>query len=58
MPLLIILSVLTVWGVAGVHESCGGKTPALSQGDLDEILKQTCGKSQKEAQAIVRGYGK
>lgn len=58
MPLLIILGVLTVWGIAGIHESCGSKTPALNQRDLDEVLKQTCGKSQKEARAIVRGCRK
>ncbi len=58
MPVLILLGLLGVWGAVNLKESSGKNTHAYSKTELDNMLGQMIGKSEREARKIARMYRK
>ena len=57
MPILVILGVCSLWGAAKIIEYCGSSLlPPLSNQQLDDVLCETCGKSQQECKHILKKY--
>ncbi len=58
MPVLILLGIFGVNGAIDLFDTCSKNTHAFSRSEMDNILKQTVGKSKREARKIVRMYRK
>ena len=58
MPVLILLGILGVWGAISINTTCSTNSKAYSKEELETILKQSIGKSKREARKVLRSYRK
>lgn len=58
MPVLILLGFLVVWIVVSLYKNCGKNTRPYSHDELEQMLDQMVGKSEKECKEILNRYRK
>lgn len=56
MPVLILLGIFGVWGAVSLHESCAKQAPAYSSSEIEQIMSEMIGKSEKECRKILRQH--
>lgn len=58
MPVIILLGIFGIGGAINLFNSCSKKAPVHSKIEMENMLGQMVGKSQREARKIVRKYRK
>ena len=56
MPVIYLLCIFAVWGIAGLHSSCTPKKKAYTKEELELMQKQMIGKSKKEKRKILKQF--
>lgn len=58
MPVIILLGIFAIKGVINLFDTCSKKAPIHNKNEIDDMLRQMVGKSEREARKIVRMYRK
>lgn len=58
MPVLILLGFLVVWIIVSSHKACSKNTHPYSHDELEQMLEQMFGKSEKDCKKILKHYKK
>lgn len=58
MPVLILLGILGAWGAISINTTCNTNSKAYSKEELETILKQSIGKSKREARKVLKSHRK
>ena len=53
MPVLILLGFLVVWIIVSSHKACSKNTHPYSHDELEQMLEQMVGKSEKDCKKIL-----
>lgn len=56
MPVLILLGFLVVWIIVSSHKACSKNTHPYSHDELEQMLEQMVGKSEKDCKKILKHY--
>ena len=56
MPVIYLLCIFAVWGIAGLHSSCTPKKKAYTKEELELMQKQMIGRSKKEKRKILKQF--
>ena len=54
MPVLILLGFLVVWIIVSSHKACSKNTHPYSHDELEQMLEQMVGKSEKDCKKILK----
>lgn len=58
MPIIILLIIFAIYGGVNLHKTYTKNTKPYTKEELDKMLSEMVGKSDKEARKIIRKYRK
>lgn len=56
MPILIILGILAIYFIADIYETLTKDTQVLTHEEMEQIMEEMIGKSEKERKKITKSY--
>ncbi len=56
MPILIILGILAIYFIADIYETLTKDTQVLTHEEMEQMMEEMIGKSEKERKKITKSY--